>query len=95
MSRHTALGYMTPAEYSASCKCTHTPVVCNINSIWINQPDSKPTLKPGGLGNGDSPGPVRPVGERLFGGELELMGMPAGLGTIFAIGSARVIVGAS
>jgi hypothetical protein len=25
------LGYMTPAEYSASCKCTHTPVACGIN----------------------------------------------------------------
>jgi hypothetical protein len=34
--------------------------------------------------------PDEPVGESdFFGGELELMGMPAGFGTIFAFGSAR------
>jgi hypothetical protein len=37
--------------------------------------------------------PCEPVGESdFFGGDLELMGMPAGLGTIFAFGSARVII---
>lgn len=29
--RHSALGYRTPAEYSAACRCTHTPVACEIN----------------------------------------------------------------
>ena len=29
--RHSALGYRTPAEYAASCRCTHTPVACEIN----------------------------------------------------------------
>jgi transposase InsO family protein len=29
--RHSALGYMTPAEYAAACRCTHTPVACSIN----------------------------------------------------------------
>ena len=23
--RHSALGYRTPAEYAARCRCTHTP----------------------------------------------------------------------
>jgi hypothetical protein len=59
----------------------------------LNLDQTNPTLKPGGLGNGDSPGPCEPVGESdFFGGDLELMGMPAGLGTIFAFGSARVII---
>jgi hypothetical protein len=29
--RHSALGYRTPAEYAAECRCTHTPVACEIN----------------------------------------------------------------
>lgn len=29
--RHSALGYRTPAEYAAACRCTHTPVSCDIN----------------------------------------------------------------
>ncbi|WP_345317562.1 IS3 family transposase, partial [Mycobacterium paraffinicum] len=29
--RHSALGYRTPAEYAASCRCTHIPVACGIN----------------------------------------------------------------
>ncbi|MGV7348534.1 IS3 family transposase [Mycobacterium kansasii] len=29
--RHSALGYRTPAEYAAVCRCTHTPVACEIN----------------------------------------------------------------
>ncbi|WP_407667536.1 IS3 family transposase [Mycolicibacterium llatzerense] len=28
--RHSALGYRTPAEYAAACRCTHTPVACSI-----------------------------------------------------------------
>ena len=28
--RHSALGYLTPAEYAANCRCTHTPVACEI-----------------------------------------------------------------
>lgn len=29
--RHWALGYRTPAEYAAACRCTHTPVASEIN----------------------------------------------------------------
>ena len=29
--RHSALGYLTPAEYSARCGHTHHPVACDIN----------------------------------------------------------------
>ncbi|MGY1994485.1 IS3 family transposase [Mycolicibacterium fortuitum] len=29
--RHSALGYRTPAEYAAACRCTHTPMACSIN----------------------------------------------------------------
>ncbi|CAN7698807.1 IS3 family transposase [Mycobacterium adipatum] len=29
--RHSALGYRTPAEYAAACRCTHTPMACTIN----------------------------------------------------------------
>jgi putative transposase len=29
--RHSALGYRTPAEYAAACRCAHTPVACEIN----------------------------------------------------------------
>nr|WP_110782027.1 IS3 family transposase [Mycolicibacterium parafortuitum] len=29
--RHSALGYRTPAEYAAVCRCTHTPMGCSIN----------------------------------------------------------------
>jgi putative transposase len=29
--RHSALGYRTPTEYAAACRCTHTPVACSIN----------------------------------------------------------------
>jgi transposase InsO family protein len=29
--RHSSLGYRTPAEYAAVCRCTHTPVACSIN----------------------------------------------------------------
>jgi putative transposase len=29
--RHSALGYRTPAEYAAACRCTHTPGACEIN----------------------------------------------------------------
>jgi putative transposase len=28
---HPALGYRTPAEYAARCRCTHTPLACEIN----------------------------------------------------------------
>lgn len=28
--RHSALGYRTPAEYAATCRCTHEPVACKI-----------------------------------------------------------------
>ena len=29
--RHSALGYLTPAEYAAQCSHTHHPVACEIN----------------------------------------------------------------
>ena len=29
--RHSALGYMAPAEYAAACRHTHYPVTCQIN----------------------------------------------------------------
>lgn len=29
--RHSALGYRTPDEYAAQCRCSHTPVACEIN----------------------------------------------------------------
>ncbi|MFE9321083.1 integrase core domain-containing protein [Nocardia sp. NPDC052278] len=29
--RHSALGYLTPAEYAASCSHTDRPVACSIN----------------------------------------------------------------
>lgn len=29
--RHSALGYRTPAEYAAACRCTHTPMACSIS----------------------------------------------------------------
>ena len=29
--RHSALGYRTPAEYAAVCRCTSTPMACSIN----------------------------------------------------------------
>jgi putative transposase len=29
--RHSALGYLTPAEYAARCRHTHYPVACEIN----------------------------------------------------------------
>jgi putative transposase len=29
--RHSALGYLTPAEYAAACSHTHYPMVCEIN----------------------------------------------------------------
>jgi putative transposase len=29
--RHSALGYLTPAEYAARCRHTHHPVTCDIN----------------------------------------------------------------
>jgi transposase InsO family protein len=29
--RHSSLGYRTPAEYAAVCRCTHTPMACSIN----------------------------------------------------------------
>jgi putative transposase len=29
--RHSALGYLTPAEYAAACRHTHHPVTCDIN----------------------------------------------------------------
>jgi putative transposase len=29
--RHSALGYRTPAEYAAVCRCTHTPMACGVN----------------------------------------------------------------
>ncbi|MGE2736101.1 IS3 family transposase [Mycolicibacterium vaccae] len=29
--RHSALGYRTPAEYAAVCRCTRTPMACSIN----------------------------------------------------------------
>ena len=29
--RHSALGYLTPAEYAARCSHTHQPVTCDIN----------------------------------------------------------------
>lgn len=29
--RHSALGYRTPAEYAAVCRCSHTPTACSIN----------------------------------------------------------------
>jgi hypothetical protein len=28
---HSALGYLTPAEYAARCRHTHHPVACEIN----------------------------------------------------------------
>ena len=30
--RHSALGYLTPAEYAARCRHAHRPVTCDINS---------------------------------------------------------------
>ncbi|MEV4129306.1 integrase core domain-containing protein [Nocardia sp. NPDC049707] len=29
--RHSALGYLTPAEYAARCSRTHDPVACEFN----------------------------------------------------------------
>ncbi len=29
--RHSAMGYRTPAEYAAVCRCTHTPMACSVN----------------------------------------------------------------
>ncbi|MCP2287379.1 Integrase core domain [Nocardia amikacinitolerans] len=29
--RHSALGYLTPAEYAAACTHTHHPVACGTN----------------------------------------------------------------
>jgi transposase InsO family protein len=29
--RHSALGYLTPAEYAARCRHTHHAVTCDIN----------------------------------------------------------------
>lgn len=29
--RHSSLGYRTPAEYAATCRCTHQPVTCEID----------------------------------------------------------------
>jgi putative transposase len=29
--RHSSLGYRTPAEYAAACRCTPTPVACEMN----------------------------------------------------------------
>jgi putative transposase len=29
--RHSALGYRTPAEYAAGCRCTHTSTACEID----------------------------------------------------------------
>jgi transposase InsO family protein len=29
--RHSSLGYRTPAEYAAACRCTHTPVAREMN----------------------------------------------------------------
>jgi transposase InsO family protein len=31
--RHSALGYLTPAEYAAQCRHTHHPVTCEINGV--------------------------------------------------------------
>jgi hypothetical protein len=64
----------------------------------LNLDQTNPTLKHSKTGwtrvTGTRQDPCEPVGESdFFGGELELMGMPAGFGTIF--GSARVIIGAS
>jgi transposase InsO family protein len=39
--RHSALGYRTPAEYAAACRCAHTPVACKINESGSNKLDSK------------------------------------------------------
>ncbi|WP_422394979.1 integrase core domain-containing protein [Nocardia vulneris] len=39
--RHSALGYLTPAEYAARCSHTHHSVACGIIRTWINNPDSK------------------------------------------------------
>ncbi len=29
--RHSLLGYRTPAEYAAACRCTPTSMACSIN----------------------------------------------------------------
>ncbi|WP_422559646.1 integrase core domain-containing protein [Gordonia sp. (in: high G+C Gram-positive bacteria)] len=29
--RHSSLGYLTPNEYAAQCRHTHTPVACEID----------------------------------------------------------------
>jgi hypothetical protein len=31
LRRHSALGYRTPADFAAACRCTHTPVNCEVN----------------------------------------------------------------
>jgi len=36
--RHSALGYLTPAEYAAQCSHTHYPVACEINRNRYQQP---------------------------------------------------------
>ena len=60
----------------------------------LNLDQTNPTLNRVDSVTGTRQDPCEPVGESdFFGGELELMGMPAGFGTIF--GSARVIIGAS
>ncbi len=48
--RHSALGYRTPAEYAAG-RCTHT----RWPAALTESEHTNPTLKPGGLSNGDSP----------------------------------------
>lgn len=34
-ARHSALGYLTPAEYVARCRDTHYPVACRSTKIGI------------------------------------------------------------
>jgi hypothetical protein len=47
--RHSALGYRTPAEYAAACRCTHTPV----DARSTESGTKNPTLDRGGLGIGE------------------------------------------
>ncbi len=51
--RHSALGYRTPAEYAAAAATPTTPWPAD----QLNPNQNNPTLNPGGLSIGDSPGP--------------------------------------
>jgi hypothetical protein len=40
--RHSALGYHTPAEYAAGCRCTYARWLAGLTESRTHQPDFKP-----------------------------------------------------